>query len=282
MPSVKRVLVLHIPGITSDVLGMPTPPPYMVQRKSVHPSSIFSGGAMNLASSSTPSSVNPLSSCPAFPLPIQPGYPETKLPAMSKLFSHGLPTRCSGDGTKIEDVIEAFMMGPTQKSTEYMNGHSKSAFTKSMSSSSVTHLATVESTPNQKATLESLLLSQSQILREGLLQPSDASTSLDASKIPMDVNISQGLSSEADLHHVANGWTSYLQAPTRTSAWVQAPTPVPEAEENQIVLALDCEMVDTVNGKELARLAVIDFWDNKLLLDLFVKPEDEVTDYLTQ
>ncbi len=98
----------------------------------------------------------------------------------------------------------------------------------------------------------------------------------------MDVNVSQVLSSDADLHHVANGWTSYLQPPTRTSAWVQAPPVTSETEENRIVLALDCEMVNTVNGKELARLAVIDFWDNKLLLDLFVKPEGEVIDYLTE
>src|SRR5258708_15274565 len=128
MPSVKRVLVLNVPGITSDFLGMAAPPPYIIQRKNVHPSSIFSGGAMILAAQSTPSSANQLSGSPAFPLPIPHSYPETKLPAMSKLFSHGLPTRCSGDGTKIEDVVEAFMMGPTQKPIESMNSRSMSTF----------------------------------------------------------------------------------------------------------------------------------------------------------
>lgn len=45
--------------------------------------------------------------------------------------------------------------------------------------------------------------------------------------------------------------------------------------------ALDCEMCKSINGKVLARVSLIDF-NNKILIDEFIKPNDEIIDYLTQ
>lgn len=41
-------------------------------------------------------------------------------------------------------------------------------------------------------------------------------------------------------------------------------------------------MVLTTLGKELARVAVVDYWTEGVLLDTFVKPVGEVVDYLTE
>lgn len=58
--------------------------------------------------------------------------------------------------------------------------------------------------------------------------------------------------------------------------------------ERPVVLALDCEMVKVKNAagiisdKALARIAVVDFWTEELLMDELVKPEEEIVDYATQ
>jgi RNA exonuclease 1 len=44
--------------------------------------------------------------------------------------------------------------------------------------------------------------------------------------------------------------------------------------------ALDCEMCETAKGKVLTRVSIVDFNDN-IILDELVKPDDEITDYLT-
>lgn len=54
--------------------------------------------------------------------------------------------------------------------------------------------------------------------------------------------------------------------------------------EKPVALALDCEMVDvaSTSRKGLARIAVVDFWTEELLMDELVKPAEEIVDYLTQ
>lgn len=45
--------------------------------------------------------------------------------------------------------------------------------------------------------------------------------------------------------------------------------------------ALDCEMCKSLTGKVLARVSLIDF-NNNVLIDEYIKPDDEIVDYLTQ
>ena len=47
------------------------------------------------------------------------------------------------------------------------------------------------------------------------------------------------------------------------------------------LIGLDCEMVETVSGKELARVSLIDHC-GRVLYDSIVIPESEITDYITQ
>ena len=47
------------------------------------------------------------------------------------------------------------------------------------------------------------------------------------------------------------------------------------------LIGIDCEMVDTIAGRELARVSLIDYL-GRVLYDSVVLPENEVTDYITQ
>lgn len=57
---------------------------------------------------------------------------------------------------------------------------------------------------------------------------------------------------------------------------------LPETVENEHkIIAIDCEMIETKIGSELARLSVVDENGNTLI-DQFFKPKNEVVDYRTQ
>lgn len=62
-------------------------------------------------------------------------------------------------------------------------------------------------------------------------------------------------------------------------------------EQTPRVFALDCEMVETVNGRALARFTMIEAVDydpkaenltTRIVLDTFVQPEDRIIDYVTK
>lgn len=48
-----------------------------------------------------------------------------------------------------------------------------------------------------------------------------------------------------------------------------------------MVLAIDCEMVKTVNGLQLARVSIVDL-DCNIVFDRFIKPCSDIEDYLTK
>ncbi|KAK9448099.1 uncharacterized protein V1518DRAFT_419649 [Limtongia smithiae] len=52
-------------------------------------------------------------------------------------------------------------------------------------------------------------------------------------------------------------------------------------QDKYVVYGLDCEMVMTTHGSELARMTVVD-WESNIVLDELVQPQHAITDYLTQ
>ncbi|KAF9520993.1 hypothetical protein BS47DRAFT_1335081 [Hydnum rufescens UP504] len=263
--SIKRIAVLHIPGITPDAIGMPPPPSFTVARppKKLHPSSLFAGAGLADKAPVTPPPPS-ASSAPAFPLLIASKRPETQLPAMSKLFSHGLPTRAFGEGTKLQDTMNTFLLGPLNKPKEKTKDSGKASLF-----------------GDQSTSIESLILSMAELEREAFLLPSTHPY------VSLEQPTGGSSVSQSDLSYVANGWDSVPGLPIRTDEWVEAP-PAPAdsgaggTSPNNVVLAIDCEMVDTSRGKELARIAVVDFWTEELIFDELVKPADPIVDYLTQ
>jgi hypothetical protein len=69
---------------------------------------------------------------------------------------------------------------------------------------------------------------------------------------------------------------------TREAEKLLVDHPISVSDRNEtLILALDCEMIYTIKGLELARVTVID-WEERLLLDLIVKPDAPITDYNTR
>ncbi|KAG0178801.1 hypothetical protein DFQ29_003013, partial [Apophysomyces sp. BC1021] len=63
-------------------------------------------------------------------------------------------------------------------------------------------------------------------------------------------------------------------------------TPAGEGKEKRM-MALDCEMCKTLSGFVITRVALVDqadppFQDHKVLIDEFVKPDEEIVDYVTE
>lgn len=56
---------------------------------------------------------------------------------------------------------------------------------------------------------------------------------------------------------------------------------LPNTEGGADLVAIDCEMVQTTQSRELARVSLVAF-SGEVLYDTFVKPRNPVTDYLTQ
>jgi RNA exonuclease len=134
---------------------------------------------------------------------------------------------------------------------------------------------------DQSTSIESLILSMAELEREAFLLPSTHPY------VSLEQPTGGSSVSQSDLSYVANGWDSIPGLPIRTDEWVEAP-PAPAdsgtggTSPNNVVLAIDCEMVDTSRGKELARIAVVDFWTEELIFDELVKPAEPIVDYLTQ
>ncbi|KAL0957077.1 hypothetical protein HGRIS_003174 [Hohenbuehelia grisea] len=69
----------------------------------------------------------------------------------------------------------------------------------------------------------------------------------------------------------------------KPDGWVETPEPSKEpSSEKQRIYALDCEMCMTEDGKELARISLIDYDSGIAVYDQFVKPAKPITDYLTK
>lgn len=81
-------------------------------------------------------------------------------------------------------------------------------------------------------------------------------------------------------HHV-EGYTSVVEWPSCEIEDTPQVTASREGKEEMQMFAIDCEMVETGKGSELARISIIDE-EHECLFDTFVKPECPVTDYRTK
>ncbi|KAI0697772.1 hypothetical protein BC835DRAFT_1269867 [Cytidiella melzeri] len=67
----------------------------------------------------------------------------------------------------------------------------------------------------------------------------------------------------------------------KPEGWIETPEPSGDIADARI-LAIDCEMCQTDDGKQLARVCIIDYTSGIVIFDKLVKPTKPITDYLTR
>lgn len=216
---------------------------------------------------------------------------------MTNLFSHACPTRAPGDQTRIGNILNTLLVGPATipapsppppKDKEDNDGWTevgKSGKQKGRKGSDKEELP---------ISLSSLVLSPMELISESYMVPSYLQ-SPNSAALPAHVT--------QDISITANGWNSRGGVPLYTSEWVETPLYDPSSNghggntdangsgnvngdhagaRQEKAFAVDCEMVQTDEGKELARVCVVDYWTREVVYDQLVKPARPILDYLTQ
>ncbi|THH05849.1 hypothetical protein EW145_g4504 [Phellinidium pouzarii] len=171
----------------------------------------------------------------------------TKLPFVSRTFSHACPTRAPGDALRMHSVLSAFFQGPINaderrrrvaaslKGTFY--------FCKDKDVDATNPLNYVL-TPAQMRENDYPLPSYMRDVSEGL-----------------------------DLSMGGEDWEETPNVEDEKTASDSRPVEV---------FAADCEMCLTEDGKALTRISVVSYASGEVLLDELVKPPKPITDYLTK
>lgn len=186
----------------------------------------------------------------AYPIALGSGTP-SKIPAINACYSHACPTRATGELTKMHSVLTTLLQSP-------VSGEQKR---------------------------KRLLERQQQKFSEN--DPSvyvlDIPSMLD-NGYPIPSYLGEGLSLDPESARSASSWPAAAPTPqTRENGWVETPPSNPTSEvETPKIIAIDCEMCETEDGKVLARVCAIDYRTEKVVYDQLVLPDKPVIDYLTQ
>ncbi|GFZ49104.1 hypothetical protein JCM24511_06854 [Saitozyma sp. JCM 24511] len=240
--------------------------------------------------------IPPIPSLATLPFPIAPSMiervddeplPPNKVPVLSQMFSYGVPSRAPGDSRRLFSVMTTLLNSPLPdnvKKRREEEGRRLSALAKADNAPPFLYL-----------------LSANQMIDNDYRVPSYVSPS-DAAPIPEVVK--RGLPAEllsllACEETEAAETEGEIEGPPPSAAlpngdgkgttkwkdegWAETPqADQPPVDGQWKVLAVDCEMVLTENGPELARVSVIDYNTGTNVFDELVKPSAPVTDYLTQ
>ncbi|KAG8689418.1 hypothetical protein FRC09_012430, partial [Ceratobasidium sp. 395] len=185
----------------------------------------------------------------AYPISLSTGT-LSKLPAINACYSHACPTRATGEPTKMHSVLATVLQSP------------------------------ISSEQKRKRILER---QQQKFSNDASVYVLDTPSMLD-NGYPIPSYLGEGLELDPESLGVTNGWPAPAPVPqTRENGWIETPagSSVSEGQTPKII-ALDCEMCETEDGKVLARVCAIDFGTEKVIYDQLVQPDKPVIDYLTQ
>ncbi|KAF8608845.1 hypothetical protein BDV93DRAFT_486198 [Ceratobasidium sp. AG-I] len=186
----------------------------------------------------------------AYPIVLGAGN-SSKIPAINACYSHACPTRATGEPTKMHSVLTTLLQSP-------VSGEQKR---------------------------KRLLERQQQKFSES--DPSmyvlDTPSMLD-NGYPIPSYLGEGLALDPESTRSTSLWPAAAPTPqTRENGWVETPSSNPTSEvETPKIIAIDCEMCETEDGKVLARVCAIDYRTEKVIYDQLVLPDKPVIDYLTQ
>jgi RNA exonuclease 1 len=247
--SLRSVVVVFLPGVTPGLLNLPTPPP----------------------------STN---------MPIALPYSkETRLPIIHQLFTHAALVRAPGDSKRMHSALGTFMSCPLdakekeRRDRERASGAQKKAADGERTDVR-TYVVTRQDMEDHDYPLPLLTHPELEVGGE-VVEDAGEVISRDAPRPPKedataDTQASERAATYKETYGSKTGTESGLD-------WVEIASLSPATLRRPVkVFAIDCEMVQTTNGQELARVSVVDWDSKKKIFDELVKPSGEVTDYLTR
>ncbi|CAD6570359.1 MAG: hypothetical protein TREMPRED_005740 [Tremellales sp. Tagirdzhanova-0007] len=263
---ITHTVVLFVPGLLPEYIGL-APIPI----------------AANVPFSTTP------------PVSLAEALPPNRVPTIQQLFSYGCPTRAPGDQRRLFSVMGTLLSSPLSESARKR---------KEAESQKQAALAKPDSSPLL------YLLSPNQMIDNDYRLPSYVSSSDKPSipelngALPLDdpavhpersaedtkrtdltqSPLTSSVSGNVLVNMTNNGDVDRQKGNVRGhEGWVETPQANgPPLDVFYPVLAIDCEMVLSEDGQELARVSVIDYQSGVNVFDELVKPPKPVTDYRTQ
>ncbi|TIA88180.1 hypothetical protein E3P99_02722 [Wallemia hederae] len=232
--NIQHTVVLMVPGITSESLGIDKP-----SLSSAHPFSLsprLDDAASNL------------------------------IPVINKLYSHALPVRAPGDSQRLYSPAQHILnspIPPPEKARQQKAAQEKAGV----------------NLPNPaKLSPPVFLIDIDQMRDNAYPMPSWLGPDVKAlPEYPLPLN--DGVHDSDDLDKLSDEERTKVQ----DDGWLETPKlDVYPRLNNPRVYGLDCEMVMTDQGSQLARVTLIDYASSNKVLDELVKPEGNVVDYLSK
>ncbi|KAL1408435.1 hypothetical protein Q8F55_005247 [Vanrija albida] len=232
---------------------------------------------------------------PAASLPFVTTPPKGDAPgrvqSIKKLFSYGCPTRAPGDSRKMHSVISGLLRGPlTEKEKKRREKETKTMQDSHKNGEDYSPVLFLL-TPNQMSSngyrLPGYVKGGSELFIPGTV-PKDVAkvvASRKGKEPGFDDPDSNGVVMPAGPRPVEVDENGRRRRGNIRSeeGWVETPEAKgPPPGGKYPVLAIDCEMVLTEDGQELARVSVVDCETQKSVFDELVTPPKPVTDYLTR
>ncbi|WRT65068.1 uncharacterized protein IL334_002010 [Kwoniella shivajii] len=254
---IKHTVLLFVPGLLPSHLGLDQIPTIASMPFSTTPSESSS-------SSSTP-----------------------RVPVIPKLFTYACPTRAPGDDRKLHSVLNSLLMSPIPDSLKKQKEKEAKQLAEAAASSDTPpflFLLTPHQMIDNDYPIPSYISPSDSPIIPGLdlstLPPSLAAALSGPIGGPGDVHLDIGLGgSTTSMGNSSNG----KKGNRREDAWVESPQAKGPPEDGKWpILAMDCEMVLSEDGQELARVSIIDYETDENIFDELVKPPKEIIDFRTQ
>ncbi|WVF70114.1 hypothetical protein IAT40_004902 [Kwoniella sp. CBS 6097] len=264
---ISHTVLLFVPGLLPAHLGLEQIPVVSSMPFSTTPSSSSS-------ETSTPTSASV----------------SARVPIIPKLFTYACPTRAPGDDRKLHSVLNTLLMSPMPEALKKK---------KEQQGRELAELARADNTPPFLYLLSPHQMIDNDYALPSYISPSDTPVipGLDLSSLPpslaaalsgtggpSDVHLDVGLGGTGtSMNGNGSGSNSRGKGNRRDDPWVETPEAkgMP-ANGKYPILAMDCEMVVSEDGQELARVSVINYESGENVFDELVKPPKEVIDYRTQ
>ncbi|CAK9784264.1 hypothetical protein CC85DRAFT_284909 [Cutaneotrichosporon oleaginosum] len=285
----KHIGIAHIRDLSLYIAAEAPKPGWLV----VDHQSYVTHTVVVLASGLLPEHLGLPSLNPNDRLPFPTQAEGSRVPFAQKIWAYGCPTRAPGDNRRLHSVMGTLLRGPLpdalRKKRESEMKKLNASFVKGRDSTPLLYVLTPQQMATNGYRLPSYVTPSEHVFIPGEVPARDAEI-LAKTRESAEMGVQGPLSGTVTVAASQTKYVEVNEAGQRTrgnvradEGWVETPRaegPPPGGEYP--VRAIDCEMVLSEDGQELARVSVVDLETGEAVFDELVTPPKPVTDYVTQ